>query len=240
MARKKKVSLSLTPAAVAVLDELATHTELSRSALVESLVQGQGTVMATEPQWAVRLVSDPAGMTVVERLPLDRALTIAPEILDAPESPRLVADTGKDIAIDSASETPEALTGESPVMVPASPDPEESPEALMGESPVMVPASPDPELLALRQQVADLQAQRLAAPSALAPPVVAVFAAPDPVPALQQQLLAAIATQSALRAEVQAQQQELTQLRQDLAHQQSLAAVGERQLNKWRHQTFSR
>lgn len=241
MVRKPRVSLSLTPAAVAVLDELTNATELSRSALVEHMLQGRMAFDSPALAWTVRIQDTEAGPTVA-------TVSSGPP----PSSPTPAPDpaTLESAAVEVADEAPEApVSTASDTTTPNLDDPgtASSPDHSDGQPLAQAPeTSPDrtAEITALQQQLAAIKAQLAAAqtlPPAISPGAKSSASEPinDPVPALQQQLLAAIAAQDDLQAQLQGQAQELATLRQQLAQQQSLAAVGERQLNRWRYHTYA-
>jgi ribosomal protein L29 len=248
MVRKPRVSLSLTPAAVAVLDELTTATELSRSALVEQMLQGKMAFESAALAWTVSIQDTEAGPTVA-------TISSGPPTSSAPTAPT-PAQTGPEATIDEADEIPVPDA----VGTDASRDDSSPLPSLSGPDtePVAQQQPEDDlatEITALQQQLADLKAQ-LAAAQTPAPVISTAVETPapavpsaggpsaserinDPVPALQQQLVAAIAAQDDLQAQLQGQAQELATLRQQLAQQQSLAAVGEHQLNRWRYHTYA-
>jgi ribosomal protein L29 len=247
MVRKPRVSLSLTPAAVAVLDELTTATELSRSALVEQMLQGKMAFESAALAWTVSIQDTEAGPTVA-------TISSGPPTSSAPTAPTPV-QTGPEATIDEADEIPVPDA----VGTDASRDDSSALPSLSGPDTEPVAQQPEDdlatEITALQQQLADLKAQ-LAAAQTPAPVISTAVETPapavpsaggpsaserinDPVPALQQQLVAAIAAQDDLQAQLQGQAQELATLRQQLAQQQSLAAVGEHQLNRWRYHTYA-
>ena len=222
MVRKPRVSLSLTPAAAAVLDALTNATELSRSALVEQVLQGKVAFEGPAIDWTVSIQDTEAGPTVASVSsgpPTSSPAATADPTTPVPETPIKATDAA---SVPTSSGTKDDRTA---------------------------------EIKALQQQLADLTAQLAAArtPAPTAPPAVETPApvtssvgessgterVSDPAPALQQQLVAAIAAQADLQTQLQDQTQELTTLRQQLAQQQSLAAVGEHQLNRWRYHTYA-
>lgn len=236
MARKTKVSLSLTPEAVTVLDDLATQLSVSRSGLVEQLAQGHLAVKAPAAQQGAALMLGSKGISVT---PFDPSLDLPTG--EPPKEPSTGADA-------PAVEPPAADTPAVPISEghskgsPEGNTPEEDASGIGGGA-IASPPPAEPEMAGgADAPAADQPGEPTAAAAGMAPvpPPEPPHPQADPVPALQSQLLAAIAAQDTLKAQAQAQAQELIQLRQELAQQRSLALLGERQINRWRYYTYSR
>lgn len=215
MGRKIRVGLTLTPNAVSVLDELATRTDLSRSALVESLVGGQITLSSPASQWRFDLVVDDAGTVSLEvsdaRPDADEA---APAIAPAPSSAAASGAT-----VEKAPDADPAAAAKIASL-------EETVATLRAKLATAAVAAPESSAPATT-------------PAISAPPVTEPHASPL-VAALQQQVIDLRAQCADLEAIQADQERELEALRSDLAHSQQMAAIGEFRLNRWRYQTFSR
>lgn len=214
MGRKIRVGLTLTPNAVSVLDELATRTDLSRSALVESLVGGQITLSSPASQWRFDLVVDDAGTVSLE---------VSDAIPDADETAPAIAPAPSSAAASEA--TVEKAPDADPAAAAKIASLEETVATLRAKL-AAATAAPEPSVPATTPAIA--------APPATEPHTSTLVAA------LQQQVIDLRAQCADLESAHAAQARELEALRSDLAHSQQMAAIGEFRLNRWRYQTFSR
>lgn len=235
MARKPKVSLSLTPAAIAVLDHLVQRMDSSRSALVEQILQGQVVLHTPLGEWTVRWEATEDGATVTAVVPGGEETPEAePKGIEAAASEPLATGETTDLS-DEVQTLRQQIADLEAQLAIANAEPAPTQIETQGTVP-----ETSAELTTLNQQVADLQAQLARAEAVPPVPAQPQGMGSDVTLALQRQLMDAIAAQSNLKAQLHTQAQELARLRQTLAQQQSLAAIGERQLNRWQHQTYAR
>lgn len=218
--RKSRVGLSLSPQSVEVLDKLTDAAELSRSDLIEGLMQGQLTVWSEKAQRVFQLKIDEAGGVAVE--------PDAPPTGDTSRTDRIAA-----LESEIAGLKAQLATAEAPQATPSTSDAEL--------------AQQQQTVTALRQDIATLQSQLTqltqvptSSPADLTTGAAVASTSSDVVAKLQQQLLDSRAAYAELTQQHQEQAQEIARLQQALNQTQAFATIGESQLNRWRYQTFSR
>ncbi|NER84173.1 MAG: hypothetical protein F6K42_32475 [Leptolyngbya sp. SIO1D8] len=264
MGRKNQVWLTLTPEAVSVLDDLAQHTDLSRSDMIEALFQTQIALSAENAQWNFNLKSGETGTCVEATTEISTPI----QLTDSEDKPNLVT-------LGQASDKQVAQ-----VEVPATahnlyiPEPETPDGAASSKRDTASTArinALEAEVATLQASLAAthaetsrltarLQAEQTSPQSAMteaAEPVSSQLAATvevmapesaspeallssDLVAKLQAQLLEAKDAYANLDELYQQQQAENDSLRQEIARMRQVAAIGESQLNRWQYKRFSR
>lgn len=226
MGRKNQVGLTLSPQAVALLDELAQQTDSSRAAVIEAIAQAQLALHADTPQWSFHLVPT-ADKTEVK--PWAEGAADAPTT--APEAtPAEPVDAAQNDHVQIASEVYESSAD----------------VAQLRQEKAALQAQLD----AARSQIQQLQAQAAqpqpAAPSTppqetASPPLAAATASTvDVTGQLREQVISLKTAYADLSTAHQEQQSENQRLQAALAESRSLANLGEAQLNRWQYKTFSR
>jgi hypothetical protein len=228
MGRKNQVGLALTPQAVAVLDELADRTQLTRAEVVEAIAQARLQVLVDGAEWAFRLQpGDP--QTQVEAVDPE-AQTNQPKPAPEPVSPPVAAPTLPPQAQQDTAEV-DRLQQEVTVLQAQLAEARSHMNQLKTDRQEQTPpASPDPK------------PEAAPAPTAVAPaaPAPTALLNADVVKGLQEQLLNTRAAYAELEAQLQQQQAENERLQQALLEAQQVAAIGASQLNRWQYKTFSR
>lgn len=226
MGRKNQVGLTLSPRAVAVLDELAQQTESSRAEVIEAIAHAQLALDTDAPQWSFYLIDENDQTTVkpwsgpiteAEENAESSPVVEAPSSEPAPPHPQPVATTSDDT-------TAQAL------------------RQLQREK-----SDLQAQLDAARSQVQQLQSQLAnpspsEAPSSRPPasPTVPAAVVSDITGQLREQLTNLKTAYAELESVLQQQKAENQRLQQSLSQTQPLASIGAAQLNRWQYKNFSR
>lgn len=220
MGRKQQVRLALSPGAVAVLDELAQQTELSRAELVEAIAEGRLVTQATDPEWIFVLDTTDDHTAVIPA-------SVSPATPSAPE-----------LATDLPVSAPPATTAHSTNLADESSTIAELEQTC---------ATLRTQLNEARSRLRHWQDQRSDAqhiavsPQATAPTTSAVPTVVTDITArLRAELTDLKGAYADLTAAYREQQDQNQTLHQQLAAQAAIATIGEAQLNQWRYRNFSR
>jgi hypothetical protein len=226
MGRKNQIGLTLSPQAIAVLDELAQQMDSSRTEVIEAIAQAQLALRTDDPKWSFYLIADDEQTTVK---------------LDSSSSD----DAQKTASIDT--ESPETAAPEH--FSKSEPDADATIEAressLTQEVQRLQQDNEDlkTKLHQAQSAIRTMEAQ-LAAPAPTPAPQTPTTTLPSPVSdvttQLRDQLVKLRSAYAELEASLRQQQAENSRLQASLAQTQTTANIGEAQLNRWQYKTFSR
>lgn len=226
MGRKNQIGLTLSPQAIAVLDELAQQMDSSRTEVIEAIAQAQLALRTDDPKWSFYLIADDEQTTVK----LDSS---------SPDDAQKTASTD--------TESPETAAPEH--FAKSEPDADATKEAressLTQEVQRLQQDNEDlkAKLHQAQSAIRTVEAQ-LAAPAPTSAPQTPTPALPasvsDVTTQLRDQLVKLRSAYAELEASLRQQQAENSRLQASLAQTQATANIGEAQLNRWQYKTFSR
>ncbi len=250
MGRKQHIGLALSPQAVTVLDELAQQTDQSRIEVMEAIAHGRLAVNAVAPEWSFTLTRAGDHMTVMPASEVMAAASLPQSSVTPPSSVTSEFPTSQTPStVHQASSSPPSSHTSS--MMPDRPAAEgtQTAENTLSAADIAalkeLSALQQTQLDAARSHIRQLQARlsnHLSTAALISAPSMTSerpAAETDITGRLQAELTTLQTAYAELAAAHQEQQSQNHHLRQQLATAQTMATIGESQLNRWRYKTFS-